>query len=214
MTDTNNFLITALPRSGTKFIAHTLNNSKKFNVIHDLNYGQNLNKFYKLYNNDKIKECVQYTLDRFKNKNNKGEVSGAFRHILLSLSSIDTQIKKAVILRHPEKMVVSIANMQNIPNAMRYIDIMNDEIKRLDDISTHKDIKVFKFQNFIKNKKYLQEILDYFNINDINIDNVDISKKINNRQKKHTINDFPKDIINKFREDIDWFVEKYSLDNV
>lgn len=206
----SNFIITGLPRSGTKFLAHTLNNSKSFNVIHDINYGDNLKIFYNLFNTKQIKKCKNFVENRFINKNNRGEISGAFRHIFFELDFV----KRGVILRHPEKMVVSIANMQNIPNAINYINNMDGEIKLLDKMCSIEGVDVFKFHEFTKDKKKLIEISKLYGINDIDFSKIDINKKINSRSNVYTIDDFPKNKVDQLRKTIDWFVEKYNLEYV
>jgi hypothetical protein len=206
------FIITGLPRSGTKFLSHTFNKSKKYKVTHDLNYGNTLKMLYTLFREGDKTKCEKFIKDRLSGEN-VGEISGAYR-LILPLTENIGEIKKGIILRHPEKMIVSISNMQSIGNAINYMKNMENEMKLLDNLASTDEYKILKFQDFTRNKEILVEIAEYFGITDIDFTKIDITKKIHSTQNKYSIDDFPKDLVEEFREKIKWFTEKYKLNYV
>lgn len=208
----NNFIITAMPRSGTKFLAHTMNLSKKFTVLHD--HEQPI--MTKLRSTDES-VYMEYVNNRL-NKNFYGEISGLYRSNYNVLETGKTNFhefisnKKGVILRNPIKNIISLYNMTG--DGGNYLKNIQMQMNLLDMISSMEGVKVIHFQKMTTDKDYLKDILEYFGITDVEITDNMIKNKINKRGGKHTISNFDKKKMEYLKESCSWFIEKYNLEKI
>ncbi len=196
----NNFIITGMPRSGTKFLAHTMDRSNTFTVLHDYDLkkipeiGKDEDGFYD-YMNERL------------DKNNYGEISGWFRS---SLNRFEVS-KKGVILRHPIKNIISLYNMNGSAYSKMYVDGIERNMEKLDALAENPDIKVIKFQDITSDIDYLKDVLEYFGVTDVEITKSIINKKVNSRGNYFTYENFDKNIIKDLEKRCEWFIEKYDL---
>lgn len=202
MEQLNNFIITASPRSGTKFLAQLMDKSKEFTVMHDRGIGyikrnKGLSHEERL---ESIKEIIH--------QENYGEVSGNHRAFI---NDYDFVGKKGFIIRHPYKCMISEANM-NPSEVKKWTDRdIRGKFERLDQIAQNVDL-IISFEKMTSNVEYLKEVLEYFGITDVKVDKDIISRKVNKRAYKYkTLNDFPSKIKDKIINETDWYAEKYKL---
>lgn len=189
----NNFLISGFGRSGTKFLSNVMNKSKTWTVKHEPR-GMLSEKSYK--NNKKIPQKV---IKDF-NKNYYGEVNSYLRFYFDELKVK----KKGIIIRDPEEIILSVCNrphnLNNNQKVLNIIDELNYFWHKFKKYTNNDNIKTIIFHKMTTDKDYLSDILKHFEINDINIDEIDINKKIN---KNNVVNynsweELPKLYINKY----------------
>ena len=149
----NNFIITGFGRSGTKFLSSVMNKSKIWTILHEPN-GDVLNK--NIFNTN--------------NQNYYGEVNSYLRY---SIQDINVH-KKGLILRNPNEIIFSIFNRKNEKDAIKISKEFNNyyNLLKLYDY----DI-IIDFHKMISDKKYLIEIINFFDIDDIDISNISLEKK-------------------------------------
>jgi len=199
----NNFVITAMPRSGTKFLTKVMNRSDKFTVLHDHQLKlmpkreDDMEGFFKCINDRLYKE-------------NYGEISGWFRN---GFEKIEAS-KKGLILRHPVKNIISLYNMNGAKNSEHYLINIYDDLINLDRLSEIEEIKVIKFQDMTRDIDYLDEVLRYFGIDDVKLTDRIISEKVNKRSIQFTYENFDKDVLKKLEEECGWFIDKYELEMI
>ena len=99
----NTFAISGMGRSGTKFLAKVLNASKIWEVKHEVD-------------NDLV-TSPQVVLNRFSTKSHYGEVSSYLRHIIHIINLIP---KRAVIVRNPHHIWLSICNREKDENKLEH----------------------------------------------------------------------------------------------
>lgn len=126
------FVITGMPRSGTKFISDILNKSKKYFVTHDLHVDLG-HKFLMTKDSNYLNR-----LNKRLNVRGYGDVSGVHRAYLLRLATPC----KIIIVRNPTDVLVSHLNMDE--------DTYNQTIERLKDGSFANDFNNILF--YVKDK--------------------------------------------------------------
>jgi hypothetical protein len=206
----NNFIITGMPRSGTKFLAHAMDRSKNFNVVHD----HEQMKMNKLRKSD-INKYISFVNNRL-NKENYGEISGLYRIDRDSKTSFDKfeANKKGIILRNPIKNIISLYNMAGMVNGENYVTNLPTQLKILDQIANMEDVKVIFFDQMTKDKDYLQSVIEYFGIEDVQITDDIVRKKVNERTNYISLETIGNKKVNQLREKTDWFTEKYDLERI
>jgi len=164
-----NFLITGFGRSGTLFLATVMNYSKKWTVLHEAGGYDDLKK-------NPIKSIQQ----RF-NKDYYGEVNSYLRHRILQLKVS----KKAIILRNPVDIWVSMANRKK-PKLWNGV-ILDLESSYNEFLQIQKaGIKFFLFDRMVTDLSYLQGIFNYVGIDDMEVTKEMQAKKINiNKEIKY-----------------------------
>lgn len=192
-----------------------MNRSDYINVYHDYN----IHKFSKkgLLNFNERKKLSEHEKNilicQLKNtlKDNCGYISAAYRLDLYTFNADKT----GVIIRHPEKLLISYANMhKNIEKTKTiFMNYIEDELKNINNLIENGS-KYIKFEKMTNDPDYLKEVLKYFDIYDVNVDNSDLKSKINKFTNKFSINDFDEKEITYFRRKIDWFIEKYNLKRI
>ncbi|MHA1395738.1 MAG: hypothetical protein ACTSRZ_19735 [Promethearchaeota archaeon] len=170
-----NFLVTAMGRSGTKFLSTVMNQSKVWTVGHEPKKANDL------------KIDILHIQKRF-NQDHYGEVNSYLRYKVDEIKVA----KKGVILRDPAEIWLSIANRH--PKERWKVDLedLEKSIIRLLYYSTKKEFLSISFKLMIQDKDYLDEILKYFGIKDVNITDEILNTKINatKEYKFHSIEQF------------------------
>lgn len=160
----NNFLITSVDsRCGTKFLATYMNLSKKWSVLHDIH-------------NKKYSDAVSFANNRF-TKDYYGEVNTFLRGYFLY---VDVK-KYGFILRNPLDIFLSAKNWNPTNPDTEIIASIKKGFKLIPKIS--ENTKLILFKRMITDKKYLKTIFNFFDIDDVNVNNIDLSKKINMPKK-------------------------------
>jgi len=158
----NNFLVTAMGRSGTKFLANIMNKSRIWTVKHEPDGRNDLN------NN------ILQIQKRF-NRDYYGEVN-----VMLGLRADEIITKKkGVILRDPTEIWLSITNRHPKEQWRNDLEYLEKSIIKLIYYSMKKDYKIILFDKMTTSKNYLDETLLYFGIEDVRITNEMLAQKIN-----------------------------------
>jgi hypothetical protein len=162
----NNFIITGYGRSGTKFLSSIMNKSSIWQVEHE----PRGNKDEKSTNKIHQREIISNSF----NKKSYGEVNSYLRYYINDLN-VD---KKGLLLRNPLDIFLSVMNRRN--NINHYKEYALD-IKRwytkFEQWSEHFDIIFFEWMTTDIN--YLFEVLHNFGIEDVELSNELLKKKIN-----------------------------------
>lgn len=211
------FIITGLSRSGTKFLTNVFNRHSNLNAFHDHKiHEMKKNGFLNFADRQKLsEEKKKKFINKFQKTFNdeNGYISAAYRIDLNQLSSK----KKGLILRHPEKVLVSYFNMHKQIKSVRKILInqIEKELNNLDEkINNIKDLEIIYFNKMVNDKDYLKNILETFGANDINVTDKTVNNKVNKLNNNFNIGVLSQKEINEFRNKIDWFVKKYDLEKV
>lgn len=174
MKNYKNFVITAIGRSGTKFLANTMNLSKKWTVLHEVGYEKDMIPSW-----DKI---IQKRL----NQDYYGEVSSQLRFQVRNLRVN----KKGVIFRNVEDLVLSNMNWRPERKPSLVIGIIKRGLEELIYLVEHEACFPISFEAMTSDIPYLQWILGIFGIDDVEITPEIISKKINiNKSYERTLSE-------------------------
>jgi len=161
------FLITSVTgRCGSTFLSKHMNSSKVWTVKHE------------------PKVSAPYLPDakkRFCNKEYYGEVNTFLRKCY---KKIDVD-RYGFIIRNPYDMFISGRNYRPDRPHERLERVIRDGYKLIPKESD--SLKLILFERMVSDKKYLKEIFDFFDIRDVDIDKIDLKKKIN-KPKKYTSN--------------------------
>lgn len=162
------FLISGFGRSGTKFLSTIMNKSKTWTVKHeprgvkDEQYGRLKNKNY--LNEIQLNFTPNY-----------GEVNSYLRYYFKDIVTDN----KALLLRNPKKILLSVCNRKPRHTWPRYLNEIVLWYEAFYDLIEKQNVKYYIFEKMVSDVKYLQEILKDFNINDYIVTTDDITKKIN-----------------------------------
>ena len=160
----HNFLITGMGRSGTRFLAETMNLSKKWTVMHEPGGPGDLRR---------RAEEIQKRLDR----DYYGEVNSLLRFVSDELKVE----KRGLILRSPVDLWFSITTWHARQKHRWPGDLadMKRTIPHLLDLALSGHYRPIFFESMISSDFYLQNILADFGIDDVEITPEILKKKIN-----------------------------------
>ena len=162
-----NFLITAMGRSGTRFLQSVMDKSKIWEVKHEP--GPPI-----IPADHKLKEVQGRFNSETKKYGHYGEVNSLLRYMIGQLK-VD---KKGIIIRDPVEVWVSLANRKP---SKTWLSALVDheatiaEFKRL--INT--GLPIIDFHKMTKDKDYLSMILKFYGIDDVKVTDELIRNKIN-----------------------------------
>jgi len=180
-----NFVITSIGRSGTKFLANTMNLSKKWTVLHEVGYDKDMIPSW-----DKI---IQKRLEQ----DYYGEISSQLRFQARNLKVE----KKGVIFRNAEDLVLSNMNWRPERKPSLIINIINKGLQELVYLVQCENAMPISFELMTTSIPYLQSILWLFGIKDVEITPEIISTKINiNKSYERTLNELTPDDWGKVKE--------------
>ena len=172
----NNFFITGFGRSGTTFLAKMMNKSKKWTVNHEArgyaDMGSN--------NIVNIREAFKTPF--------YGEVNNYLRKYIHDIE-VD---KIGVITRDTQDIFLSMANRREIGELRWRINGLHEMYtKILPTIPA--DTYMIEFDRMTTDKDYLQQIFLDFGIDDIDMDEIDLDRKVNGSTGKwyNTWDDLP-----------------------
>jgi len=164
----NNFLITAMGRSGTKFLATLMNMSRVWTVKHEPNGSADMDI--------NLKE-VQ---GRF-NQDYYGEVNSYLRY-----KADEIKVEKyGVILRSPIAIWMSIANRHPKEKWAEDLKDLERSIIRLLYYSALNRFLTIDFKRMTSDIDYLIDLLNYFGVNDISKNDISLEKINETKDRKY-----------------------------
>ena len=135
----NTFAVTAMGRSGTKFLSQTLSKAEGWTVKHEPHPGFQPTSEVKL---------------RFSGVINYGEVNSYLRFQLMSLE-VD---RKAVIIRHPIQIFQSMYN-----RGKPKLDHLEESLYALDNLISQ-GVSVISFSRMVDDQNYLRSVAKYLGV--------------------------------------------------
>lgn len=175
----NNFYITGFARSGTTFLSSVMNKSKQWTVKHEARGYED--KRRDNYNNIQVAFQQPYY----------GEVN-CYLYFYLDRLQAD---KVGIITREPKEIYLSMANRRDY-------EALKGRIKELNIFYTkilpqyYDKVKIIEFSKITTDIDYLENTLLYFGINDVDMESIDLSRKINNNVKTryNTFEELPNEL--------------------
>jgi len=164
------FLITGAGRSGTKFLAETLNRSRIWNVLHERS---NDHRYYESPTGWNASEVRA----RF-GREHYGEVNSQLRRIAPALR--DRGLRVYFIVRHPRDIIKSIHKARERA-AEEFLDTLHEVLPALTEVLLLKllGFRYFKFENMVTSKAYLYDMVREIGVDDIQLSTVNLENKIN-----------------------------------
>lgn len=168
--DKSPFLVTGTGRSGTKFLAETLNRSSIWTVTHE---HPNDHRYYEAPTDCNADELMV----RFSN-NHYGEVNSQLRRIAPALSRRGLRV--FFIVRRPQYIIKSVHKARE-RSADQFLDTLYEIIPALTDVFQLKllGFKYFKFEKMTTDRRYLYEMAQEIGVEDIRIGGINLRKKVN-----------------------------------
>ncbi len=197
-----NFLIISLGRSGSKFLYHEMNKSKKYNVSHDNRGSSNLSKpnFCGEVNGISLKSGY---LEMMKCEGPTGIILR--NPIDICISKYNNALRKGAVDRF-KTYLYSGTSFENYTPKLG-TTILRHDLKIIDEFITNGS-NVISFSKMTSDKEYLQGILNKFGINDVPIDKLSLSKQ---NTWPTTVNKLPENLHKEVFEQSEWFINKYGL---
>lgn len=164
------FLVTGAGRSGTKFLAETLDRSKTWNVSHE---HPNDHKYLESptdLNADKL-------ITRFGSEG-YGEVNSQLRRIAPALS--DRGLRVYFVVRHPIDIIKSVHTARG-RSRDQFLETLTQVIPTLIDCFKLKllGFRHFKFEKFTRDKTYFLDMMDELGVGGLCVSKVNLKEKIN-----------------------------------
>lgn len=129
--------------------------------------------------------------DRF-DKDFYGEVNSFLRNYIFKIKVK----KKGIIIRNPVDIWISIANRNDESRWFQKIKELKQTFDIISKASNRKDIKLIQFKSMTEDLEYLRDTINYFGINDINLEESDLNKVNETIEFKYkNIDEFPRSII-------------------
>lgn len=199
--DKSPFLITGTGRSGTLFLAETLNRSSTWNVTHE---HPNDHRYWESPTERNADELIA----RFGSES-YGEVNSQLRRIAPALSRRGLRVY--FIVRRPQDIIKSVHKARE-RSADQFEETLTQILPALTDVFLLKllGFKYFKFEEFTTNKKHLYDMASEIGVNDVPISKVDLSVKVNTNGPG-TIDDWNIGMqnVNIFLDKCGWFMRAF-----
>lgn len=173
----NTFLITGMPRSGTRFLSKIMNKSKKWRVIQEVKGEQ----IYPWVPPDQsIRSYVKIVKNRFEQM---GEYYGEISWYLLNIIDILPLQYKGLIIRDPVEIWISIMNKSSV-RAGKKLYHFYPFSRRMESLAATGSYHIISFKRMTTDKDYLDSVLRKFGIDDVEITDEILVPKYNIGQKK------------------------------
>lgn len=184
------FLITGFGRSGTMFLACALNQSPTWEVAHEPAGDQD--------SRDAV--CA-----RFARRTRYGEVNSRVRNWVQSVPAE----RKAIILRNPREIAVSVYNRCQEETAARL-----EGVWRLLDSHIRAGLPVFRLEEFTQHEAALRRIAMWAGIDDAPLEAGDVKHKRNSSTDKiiDQYAEIPQDVRSVIDAEISWFSRRHGYD--
>ena len=160
------FLISGFGRSGTKFLSSVMNRSEKWTVRHEPRGASDIQDYMR---GRPLPPAAQ---EAFRQPH-YGEVNSYMRYWLPELAVE----QKGVITRDPCDVVLSVANRRKLTRTM-VLDIVDWQLRLRQWIAAG-GVTHIEFEKMTTDPKYLKWVLETFGIRDVDVAEVDLSKKVN-----------------------------------
>ena len=196
----NNFVVTAMGRSGTMFLAHTLDLSPTWSVKHEPP-PQNIEV--------PGDEMFHRIMQRFR-MHNYGEVNSHLRWCLHKMSLVN---KRAVLLRHPHDILLSAHNKRLTEGRgpVKY-GHFSRSLRCLDEL-IESGVPVFRFEDYTTSVDEIIRLAEHVGITDLPVDQIKLNKVNATPRKWATYDELPKNVQAAGAEAVTWFVSKYFKGN-
>lgn len=187
------FAITAMGRSGTKFLAQTLGQSPSWEVKHEPGGKQPLAAIAR----------------RFEFQSHYGESNSFLRWDFPRIPGVTV---RAIVLRHPQQLVVSAFNRKgwNLDKKMR--NNFRQSFGLLDQY-IRSGVRTFRFERFTTDVQYLQELVEFVGIMDLKITPAMIAKPVNatpdHKRRAKVLADLPQETQDWYTEELGWYEREY-----
>ena len=168
--DKKAFLLTGTGRSGTLFLAKTLNRSQKWEVKHESPYDHRYIDNHHDLAADELKDRFRETC--------YGEVNSQLRRIAPALKRRGLRVYSTV--RHPRDIIKSVHAARGRTRD-QFLDTLYQILPALTDVFLLKllGVKFFKFEKFTTDKYYFLEMMNELGVEDLSISKVNLKEKIN-----------------------------------
>ena len=189
-----NFAISAMGRSGTRFLAETMDRSSRWCVKHEPGVA------------GLVMEAEQVA-DRFE-RQCYGEVNSYLRHILLELPVA----KFGVIVRNPADILLSAINWMPKHKIMKpKMDLIALGYVCLDATIEEDGVELIRFERMTTDVAYLQDVLERFDVWDVEVSPATIAKKVNKPASYafKTYDEIPVSVRRYYERQTNWYKEKY-----
>ena len=188
-----NFLITSTGRTGTKYLSGIMNLSKYWTVLHeprgflDDNYTKAIDIFY--------------------NVDFYGEVNSALIH---TAEDFIEDFNVGVILRKPKDVILSYCNRrETLAEQLAILAEVNKRHLEVLELSNTKGVYHIDFDKMVTDKRYLNRVIRYFGISDIDLSSIDLSEKINiNEEPEFESFDCLPKVIKDCYDALSWHIKK------
>lgn len=164
------FLLTGTGRSGTLFLAKTLNRSPKWEIKHESPYDHRYIDNHHDLAADELK-------DRFR-ETYYGEVNSQLRVIAPALNRRGVRVYFTV--RHPRDIIKSVHTARG-RSRDQFLETVRQVLPAFTYIFLLKlfGFKYFKFEKFTTDKTYLLGMMNELGVDDIDSSLIDLSSKVN-----------------------------------
>lgn len=180
--------MTAMGRCGTRFLAVALDRSRVWTVAHEP------------HDRSFRAACERFRRDFY------GEVNGYLRPYFDRLPVA----VKAVVVRHPQDIVLSVANWRGGIDA--------DGVRRLGDalalVARHHDggAVPIRFERMVSEPDYLEGVARTLGVEDAETGRVDLGRKINASRGKRRWGDLAAKVRAEARRRLEWFASRYGYE--
>jgi hypothetical protein len=184
-----NFAITAMGRSGTKFLTKAMNRSQEWTVKHEPK---------------PVKGSFSQIQRRFK-REYYGEVNSYLRWHLPAL----VVAQKGIIIRNPKDIIFSAFNWKH-SFSKDIVSLVNKGLVIVDRLAEENFI--IRFENMTSNHGYLKDVMHHFGVCDVDVEAIDLTKKINASRKQKTWEEIPREVRGFASDTVQWFADKYGYE--
>lgn len=199
------FLITGMGRSGTKFIANALNQSKEWEVAHEHS------------NDDKyLLPNAKTPIERF--RENYGEVNSMLRKVAPKLSDLGVNV--ILLVRDPKYIARSVLQSRSNKREdwKKILRLIRPGIEQVARLYESKKINgYYRFEELLINKDRISWcwLLEDTGIHDLDYDIIDFSMKLGSNGDNFPIpkhEDWTEEEKKIFRDELGYFTEKLGYD--
>lgn len=168
--DKRSFLLTGTGRSGTTFLAETLDRSQAWEINHE---SPNDHRYLEVPDDRSANELK----DRFR-EIYYGEVNSQLRRIAPALNRRGVRVYFTV--RHPRDIIKSVHTARG-RSRDQFLDTLYELLPAFTDVFLLKllGFKHFKFEKFTTDKVYFLGMINELGVKDVNLSSIDLDSKVN-----------------------------------
>lgn len=200
--DKRPFLLTGTGRSGTTFLAETLNRSRTWEINHE---SPNDHRYLEVPDDRSANELK----DRFR-KVYYGEVNSLLRRIAPALNRRGVRVY--FVIRHPMGLIKSVHSSRG-RSKDQFLETLYQILPALTDVFLLKllGFKYFKFEKFTTDKYYFLDMMNELGVDDLCISKVNLKEKVHS-SGPGTIDDWDigKENVLIFLAKCGWFMREFG----